>query len=152
MPGETLSLGAPGEGRFAAASESVEAVGTDARAYYEGLQVGPRDMGDGVARYRSHLRTYEVQRPLPVAESITQANPQFGDGGLRQYFLPDELEALIAEGYLRHVGTTEMTNLEAVIPETGLALPAAATHGVPPMMAVAAEHSTRELATTGGCR
>ncbi|MDT7570252.1 MAG: hypothetical protein QOE05_426 [Actinomycetota bacterium] len=120
-PGERLSIGHPGEGRFAATPDAVEQVGTDARSYYEGLQAASRkDPVDGVARYRSHLNTYEVRKPLPVGESIAEANAQFGPGGLSQYFLPDEIDVLKAEGYLELVGTTKMTNLEAAIGPGGL--------------------------------
>jgi hypothetical protein len=119
-PGQTFSIGTPGEGRFAATPEAVEQVGTDARLYNEGLQVASReDPLDGVYRYRSHLNTYEVKSSMPVAESIAEANPQFGPGGLSQYFLPDDVKSLVADGYIQHAARTEMTHLEAHIPPTG---------------------------------
>jgi hypothetical protein len=120
QPGARFSVGRPGQGRFVAAHDAVEQVGTDARAYNEGLQVQSFKGADGVARYRPELVHYEVRRPLPVAESFAQANPQFGAGGLRQYFVPDDLEQLVAEGYVQEVGTTTMTNLDAVIGPKGI--------------------------------
>ena len=41
---------------------------------------------------------------------------------LSQYFLPDDLASLLDEGFIRHVGTTEMTNLESRIGPKGLPL------------------------------
>jgi hypothetical protein len=120
-PGETFSVGSPGEGHFAAAPEAVEQVGTDARRYNEGLQVSPRqDPVDRVARYRERINHYEVDKPLPVGESIAQANRRFGGGGLPQYFLPDDIETLLDDGFIRRIGSTEMTNLEARIGPKGL--------------------------------
>jgi hypothetical protein len=122
-PGQRFSVGSPGEGRFAATPDAVRKVGTDARRYYEGLQVASReDPVDGVARYRSHLNTYEIKKPLPVGESTAAANATFGVGGLSQYFLPDELRVLEAEGYIELATTTEMTNLEATIGPNGLSV------------------------------
>jgi hypothetical protein len=122
-PGDTFSIGTPGEGRFAATPEAVEQVGTDARLYNEGLQVASRkDPVDGVARYRSHLNTYEVKKPMPVAESVAQANPRFGGGGLSQYFLPDSVKSLLADGYVERVATTEMTDLSATIGPKGMSV------------------------------
>ncbi|MDT7536537.1 MAG: hypothetical protein QOI82_122 [Actinomycetota bacterium] len=133
QPGQRFSVGSPGEGRFAATPDAVEQIGTDARRYNEGLQVASReDPVDGIARYRSHLNTYEINKPLPVGESIAEANAQFGAGGLSQYFLPDELRTLEAEGYIELASTTEMTNLEATIGPKGLSaldlVPAAREH------------------------
>jgi hypothetical protein len=121
QPGDTFSIGTPGEGRFAATPEAVEQVGTDARRYNEGLQVASRaDPVDGVARYRVGLDTYEVRQPMPVAESVARANLRFGAGGLPQYFLPDTLRSLLTEGFIEHVGTTAMTDLEARIAPRGI--------------------------------
>jgi hypothetical protein len=121
MPGDTFSIGTPGEGRFAATPETVEEVGTDARRYNEGLQVASYEdpMGGG-ASYRGALNTYAVKQPMPVGESIAQANARYGAGGLGQYFLPDHPRALLADGYIEHIGRTEMTNLEARIGPEGL--------------------------------
>jgi hypothetical protein len=122
-PGETFSVGAPGQGRFAATQDAVEQVGTNARAYNEGLQVASyKSDVDGVARYRPELRHYEVSKPLPVGESIARANMRFGPGGLSQYFLPDDIAALMDEGFIRHVGTTEMTGLESRIGPKGMSV------------------------------
>jgi hypothetical protein len=127
-PGDAFSVGTPGEGRFAATPEAVEKVGTDARRYNEGLQIASReDPVDGVARYREALNHYEVDKPLPVGKSIAQANPQFGAGGLPQYFLPDSIEALLNDGFIRRAGTTPMTNLEAEIAPTGVSVVEEAT-------------------------
>jgi uncharacterized protein YukE len=120
-PGDTFSIGTPGEGRFAATPESVAEVGTDARRYNEGLQVASRrDPADGVPRYRDGLNTYEVRRPLPVGESIAQANPRFGAGGLSQYFLPDGVDTLLAEGFVGEPTALQLSNLEARIGPKGL--------------------------------
>jgi hypothetical protein len=144
--GETVSVGAPFEGRFGVPAESIEKVGTDARAYYEGVQVGSRAGEDGVARYRHLMSTYEVRKPLPVAESVAEANPQFGAGGLRQYFLPDDIDVLLREGYLSEPVTTEMTNVEARIGPKGRAVDRSASGG-PVGGTLAAVGATR-----GGCR
>ena len=120
-PGDTFSIGTPGEGRFAATPDAVAEVGTDARRYNEGLQVASRrDPVDGVPRYRDGLNTYEVRRPLPVGESIAQANPRFGAGGLPQYFLPDVVDTLLAEGFVGEPTALQLTNLEARIGPKGL--------------------------------
>lgn len=111
-------------------------MGTDAKAYYEGLQVQSRDAGAGVATYRSHLNTYTVRRPLPVAESVARANAQFGAGGLRQYFVPDRIGTLVEEGWVSEPVTTPMTNLVADIPPSGRPIAESGSH----------------RATTGACR
>ena len=99
-------------------------------------------------RYRPELVHYEVRKPLPVSESVAEANPQFGAGGLGQYFLPDELDTLVAEGYLEQVGTTPMTDLAAVISPDGIVAPRAVSARV----VVGGTLATDELARAGGAR
>jgi hypothetical protein len=121
QPGETVTVGSPGVGRFAGASDAVEEVGTDARRYYEGMQVQPRiDPVDGVPRYRSELVTYDVLKPMPAAEAIAEANTRFGAGGLREFFLADDIDPLVAEGYIGNPSITQMTNLEAAFGPAGV--------------------------------
>jgi hypothetical protein len=127
LKGHRFTIGSPFEGQFAAAPESAAQAGTDARAFYEGVQAGPHLDADGVARYRARLLTYEVNKPLPVAESVAEANPQFGAGGFRQYYLPKYLSQLVEQGYIGEPVVTEMTGLEARIPANGLALETAAS-------------------------
>jgi hypothetical protein len=146
-PGDTFSIGTPGEGRFAAAPDAIEQVGTDARRYNEGLQVASRkDPLDGAARYRDGLNTYEVREYLPVGASIAQANARFGAGGLPQYFLPDRVDTLLAEGFIGEPTLVQMTDLGARIGPKGLS----AVERVPAARGAVAGGAT--LAVSGATR
>ena len=119
--GLRFSGGWPGPSRFNVPEHAVEGLGGDAQRYYEGVQVASRATDGGTATYRGGMRTYQVDEPFPVAVSIAQHNPQFGAGGLPQYFLPDELPALLDSGHVRLVDETPMSGTAASIPPDGVA-------------------------------
>jgi hypothetical protein len=139
--GHQFSGGWPGPGQFVVPRHVVDELGGDARRYYEGVQVQSRVMTDGgPATYRGQMRTYEVLEPLPLGVSVARNNPQFGPGGLPQYFLPDDLADLIEGGYVREVGQTPMSGTVAGIrPE-----------GVPGVEAVTAPTLGEDLARGAG--
>jgi hypothetical protein len=117
---EVFWVGEPYPGQFVVPDSELEKVGTSARRYYEGVQVGPRDLGSGPAYRDGGLAGYRVEKPFPVAESIAQANAQFGEGGLRQLFVPRELTQLEEGGWIRRIGEHPLPDdIDALIPETG---------------------------------
>lgn len=118
--GHQFSAGTPGAARFAVPRDVVEGLGGDARRYYEGVQVRSRVNADGVATYRDGMRTYEVQKPMPLGVSVARNNPQFGGGGLPQYFTPDELPQLVDDGYLRVVDDARMSGTISSVRPDGL--------------------------------
>jgi hypothetical protein len=126
QPGEVFWVGEPYPGQFVVPDSELAKVGSSARTYYEGVQVGPRDLGAG-PRYRDGgLGGYRVERPFPVAEAIAEANRQFGEGGLREVYLPKELTELADGGWITRIGEHPLPDdIDARIPETGLE-PAAA--------------------------
>ena len=74
-------------------------------------------------QYKNHLAVFEVKCDIEVATSITLANPQFGQGGIQQVFIPtneQHFPAIITEGYedeyfkLDHVKELVKENLDLV--------------------------------------
>lgn len=58
-------------------------VGNDAQALNEGLQIAPR-----AGLYRPGLTAFRLTQDVQAARSVALANPQFGAGGLEQFFIP----------------------------------------------------------------
>ncbi|MBI3686740.1 MAG: hypothetical protein HY241_05250 [Actinobacteria bacterium] len=59
-----------------------------ARTGHEGRQVAPHRSPDGGWRYPAVQSTYRLVEPVEVAVCRPAANPQWGAGGMRQYFVP----------------------------------------------------------------
>ncbi|MCM3163997.1 hypothetical protein [Metabacillus litoralis] len=88
--GKVIYVGEPYPTEYATTKNAVERVNGDSRKLFEGLQVKPHwEDGMDAAEYRSKMMAYEITEDTNVAYGITKANPQFGDGGLPQMFIPD---------------------------------------------------------------
>jgi len=88
--GKVIYVGEPYPTGYATTKNAVERVNGDSRKLFEGLQVKPYwEDGMEAAEYRSKMMAYEITEDTNVAYGITKANPQFGDGGLPQMFIPD---------------------------------------------------------------
>lgn len=121
QPGEVFWVGQPYPGQFVVPDSELARVGTSARTYYEGVQVGPRDFGAGPRYREGGLGGYRVDKPFPVAEAVAEANRQFGAGGLREVFVPKELADLEDGGWISRIGEYPLPDdLDARIPEGGL--------------------------------
>jgi hypothetical protein len=82
--GTTVYAGEPGVSGFFASSAAAASVGNDATALNEGLQVAPR-----AGLYRPGLTEFRLTQDVDAAQSTALANPQFGAGGLQQYYIPN---------------------------------------------------------------
>ena len=80
--------------------DAVEDSGRNAQTLFEGLQVKPHD----VYGYRGGVSGYMFTKNVTGGYGITSANPQFGSGGLPQYFIPN-IKQLIEKGVLIKVDT-----------------------------------------------
>ncbi len=69
---------------FGTTDSVAAAVGHDAVALNEGLQVAPHG-----ASYRPGLTAFRLIEAVDAARAITLANPQFGAGGLEQIYVPN---------------------------------------------------------------
>ncbi|HEY5836887.1 WXG100 family type VII secretion target [Streptomyces sp.] len=69
---------------------TIAALGGDSAGISRGVQVGPSDLNKFIQHnYRVEGVRLQVNADMPAAGSHAVANPQFGDGGLPQYFIPD---------------------------------------------------------------
>jgi RHS repeat-associated protein len=76
--------GAPGQSGFYTSEAAIQQTGADATRIFQGLQVGK----GAYPQYRPGVTAYELTQDLPVGYSRALANPQFGAGGLPQYYIP----------------------------------------------------------------
>jgi uncharacterized Zn-binding protein involved in type VI secretion len=83
--GQVIYAGDPGQSNYYTTASAVQRSGGDAQTLFEGLQVKPHEQFG----YRPNVRAYEVTEDTPAAFGITRANPQFGEGGLPQMYVPD---------------------------------------------------------------
>ncbi|WP_260871834.1 hypothetical protein [Bacillus sp. X1(2014)] len=72
-------------------------VGYDATKLFDGVQVKPRELMDGTGDYKFQAIGFQFNDTIESAKGITDANPQFGHGGLEQIFTPD-FETLVRIG------------------------------------------------------
>jgi hypothetical protein len=84
-PGQIIYAGEPGVSGFFVDPADVHRAGGDAAALFQRLQVKPHD----ALGYRPRVVGYEVISETDVASSRALANPQFGVGGAKQYFVSD---------------------------------------------------------------
>lgn len=69
---------------------TMAALGGDSAEISRGVQVGPSDLNKFIEHnYRVEGVKLRVNTEVPAAGSNAVANPQFGGGGLPQYFIPD---------------------------------------------------------------
>jgi hypothetical protein len=95
---------------------TISALGGDSADISRGVQVGPSDLNEYIAHnYRVEGVKLQLNTDLPVASAHAVANPQFGGGGLPQYFIPD---------IATHIGSGAIT----VVDSAGNALPV--TNGI----------------------
>lgn len=81
--GTRVHAGEPGVSGFFTSNSAAASVGQDATALNQGLQIAPRN-----GTYRPGLTEFELMRDVTVARSTALANPQFGPGGLEQFYIP----------------------------------------------------------------
>jgi hypothetical protein len=74
---------------------AIERSGMDATKIFEGLQVEKNP----IHGYRGTMQGYKFNEDIAAAFGITKANPQFGQGGLPQIFVPN-VQDLINKGVL----------------------------------------------------
>ncbi|MGH4032481.1 putative T7SS-secreted protein [Actinomycetota bacterium Odt1-20B] len=80
---------------FSMPEGTMAALGGDSAAISRGVQVGPADLDAGrniLHHYRPEGVTLRFNEDVGAATSHATANPQFGEGGLRQYYVPDVME------------------------------------------------------------
>jgi hypothetical protein len=77
-------------------------VGYDATKLFDGVQVKPRELMDGTGDYKFQAIGFRFNDNIESAKGITDANPQFGHGGLEQIFTPD-FETLVRIGKITPV-------------------------------------------------
>jgi hypothetical protein len=91
--GTTVWGGTPGQSNFYTTDGVMEAIGNDAIALNEGLQIAPHE----TLGYRPGMTAYMVTASEGAAAySYALANPQYGAGGFQQIFIsdPNVLEAM----------------------------------------------------------
>lgn len=98
--GTVLYRGEPNGSEYFTTLDAVEDSGRNAQTLFEGLQVKPHD----VYGYRGEVSGYMFTKNVTGGYGITSANPQFGSGGLPQYFIPN-IKQLIEKGVLIKVDT-----------------------------------------------
>ena len=82
--GTRVHAGEPGVSGFFASDSAAASVGHDATALNQGLQIAPRN-----GAFRPGLTEFELTSDVTVGRSIASANPQFGPGGLEQFYIPN---------------------------------------------------------------
>ena len=93
--GNTIYRGEPNGTNYFTDKASIELSEYDSTKMFEGLQVEKHP----IFGYRDTMQGYQVTSDIDAAFGHAKANPQFGKGGLPQYFLPD-VENLIEKGIL----------------------------------------------------
>ena len=85
----------PGITGFATPGGTASSLGHDATQINQGVQVGASKIsGTILHNYRPSVVTLRLNTDMNAATSITRANPQYGAGGIRQYFIPDIADAI----------------------------------------------------------
>jgi hypothetical protein len=82
--GTRVHAGEPGVSGFFASDSAAASVGHNATALNQGLQIAPRN-----GMFRPGLTEFELISDVTVGRSIASANPQFGPGGLEQFYIPN---------------------------------------------------------------
>ena len=96
--GTVLYRGEPNGTEYFTTLDAIEQSGRDATNVFEGLQVEKNP----IHGYRGEMQGYVFNEDIASAYGITNANPQFGKGGLPQYFVPD-VDDYIQKGILEKV-------------------------------------------------
>lgn len=101
--GEILYRGEPNGTEYFTTLDAIEQSGRDATKLFEGLQVEKNP----IHGYRGEMQGYIFNEDVASAYGITNANPQFGKGGLPQYYVPD-VQDLIDKGILTPVDNIKL--------------------------------------------
>ena len=101
--GTVLYRGEPNGTEYFTTLDAIEQSGRDATKLFEGLQVEKNP----IHGYRGEMQGYIFNEDVASAYGITNANPQFGKGGLPQYYVPD-VQDLIDKGILAPVGNIKL--------------------------------------------
>lgn len=83
--GTVVYAGVPGQSEFYLSEDSFKAANGSKQDLWESAQVKAHD----TYGYRGQVQAYELVDDIEVETSITRANPQFGEGGARQYYIED---------------------------------------------------------------
>ena len=101
--GTVLYRGEPNGTEYFTTLDAIEQSGRDATKLFEGLQVEKNP----IHGYRGEMQGYIFNEDVAGEYGITNANPQFGKGGLPQYYVPD-VQDLIDKGILAPVGNIKL--------------------------------------------
>ena len=93
--GSILYRGEPNGTEYFTSLDAIEQSRRDATTIFEGLQVEKNP----IHGYRGEMQGYLFNEDVASAYGITNANPQYGKGGLPQYYVPD-VQDLIDKGIL----------------------------------------------------
>lgn len=96
--GSILYRGEPNGTEYFTTLDAIESSGRNATTIFEGLQVEKNP----IHGYRGEMQGYLFNEDVVSAYGITRANPQFGKGGLPQYFVPN-VQDMINRGALTPV-------------------------------------------------
>lgn len=101
--GTTLYRGEPNGTEYFTTLDAVDSSGRNATTLFEGLQVKPHP----TFGYRGQVSGYQFVKDVTAAYGKALANPQFGSGGLPQFYVPD-VQKLIDKGILVLVDTIDL--------------------------------------------
>lgn len=101
--GTVLYRGEPNGTEYFTTLDAIEQSGRNATTVFEGLQVEKNP----IHGYRGEMQGYLFNEDIASAYGITNANPQFGRGGLPQYYIPNAQD-LIEKGILIPVDNVKL--------------------------------------------
>lgn len=101
--GTILYRGEPNGTEYFTTLDAIEQSGRDAAEVFQGLQV----KGSLRYGYRGEMQGYIFNDDIASAYGITSANPQYGKGGLPQYYVPN-VQNLIKKGILTPVDSVKL--------------------------------------------
>ena len=106
--GTVLYRGEPNGTEYFTTIDAIEQSGRDATKLFEGLQVEKHPLYG----YRREMQGYIFNEDVASAYGLTYANPQFGKGGLPQYYVPN-VQNLIDKGILTPVDNIKLNKGES---------------------------------------
>lgn len=101
--GTVLYRGEPNGTEYFTTIDAIEQSGMSKQTLFEGLQVEAHP----IYGYRSEMQGYIFNKNVAGAYGIVDANPQFGIGGLEQYYIPN-VSAWIEKGILTPVDSIKL--------------------------------------------
>ena len=102
--GDVIYRGEPNGTGFFTSQEAIESSGRNAKTLFEGLQVKEHPKFG----YRKTMQGYmATENGIPTATGKALNNPQFGDGGLNQTYVPNS-EELINQGKLTPINSIDL--------------------------------------------